>query len=123
MTGVIRSITEKLARRTGRRGFFGRGAEIATGALLGVAAGSLGRPGGALAGGGTVCAWPGGPCEPCEYCMDTGVCAKPCVINTTWYASGCWVTAGVTCCDCTCPPGSIRVVCGCTTDWHHNNCP
>ncbi len=124
MKGIFRSISEGLARRTSRRGFFGRGAEITTGALLGVAAGSLGRPGSALGGGGTICNWPGGPCEPCEFCLDTGLCAKPCIINTTWYASGCWVTSGVTCCDCTCPPGSIRTLCGCTTDWHQNpaNC-
>ncbi len=123
MKGVFRSITETLARKTSRRGLFGQGATIATGALLGVAAGRLTRPEGAVAGGLTVCAPPGPFCF-CHHCLESGVCAKPCVINSTWYASGCWVTAGVTCCDCTCPPlPEGRGICGCTTDYHHNNCP
>ncbi len=116
----LQRVTEALARRTTRRGLFGRGADLAFGALVGVAAGSLVRPDSVIAGRFTVCAFPGPPCA-CEYCRVDGVCAKPCVINTNWYASGCWVTSGVTCCDCRCPPDSAgRTVCGCGTDYHNN---
>lgn len=118
----IRRMSEGLARRTTRRGLFGRGADVAFGLLAGAAAGSLTRPGAVIAGG-TVCAFPGPPCA-CDHCQTNGVCAKPCVINTTWYASGCWVTAGITCCDCTCPrEGGGTVTCGCGSDYHNANCP
>lgn len=127
MKQVFRSITEGLARRTTRRGLFGRGAQAATGALLGVAAGTVTRPGSAGAShipSHTVCAFPGPPC-PCDGCMETGSCAKPCTFVTTWYASGCWVTGGVTCCDCQCNGFEGINQCGCGTDYHNNptNCP
>jgi hypothetical protein len=41
---------------------------------------------------------------------------------TIWYASGCWVTTGTTCCDCNCPPLDSSY-CGCGTDYHTANCP
>ena len=95
---LLRRLSEGLARRTSRRGFFGRGADVAFGALIGAAAGVATRPGNAGAGVGTVCAFPGPPCA-CDHCLENGTCAKPCIINTTWYAAGCWVTGEVTCCD------------------------
>ena len=131
---LIRRVTEGLARKTSRRGLFGRGAEIATGALLGVAAGTLTRAGSASAGHGvlTVCGFPGPGC-PCGGCTSTGPCAKPCLMNTTWYASGCWVTGSVTCCDCDCQGmlndiqdnhgraiGDPINTCGCGSDYHNN---
>ncbi len=125
MKDTFRSIAEGLARRTTRRGLFGRGAYVAFGALVGAAAGSLTRANPVTAGRATVCAFPGPPCN-CEHCVRTGgvtngVCAKPCVINTTWYANGCWVTGAVTCCDCTCPPAPEgRGVCGCGSDYHND---
>jgi hypothetical protein len=121
---LLRRVTEGLARTTTRRGFFGRGADVAFGTLIGAAAGTLTRPDGAIAGGGTVCVFPGPPC-PCNECLDNGTCAKPCVILTQYYASGCWVSGGVTCCDCDCPDLGGRGWCGCGTDWHNNpaNCP
>lgn len=135
----VRRISEGLARQTTRRGLFGRGADIAFGALLGAAAGTLFRPGSAGASGEdcnplnptdpnnrcTVCGPPGPMCY-CEHCTPAGVCAKPCTIVTTWYASGCWVASGVTCCDCACPPESQGfAICGCSTDFHARpqNCP
>ena len=122
----LRRVSEGLARKTTRRGFFGRGADVAFGTLIGAAAGSLARAGGAEAAGGTVCSFPGPPCA-CDYCQTNGVCAKPCVINTTWYASGCWTTGTVTCCDCTCPRqgGGSPQACGCGSDYHNKpvNCP
>ncbi len=124
---VFRRLTENLARTTTRRGLFGRGAEIATGALLGAAAGTLTRPAPTEAGAGTVCIFPGPPC-PCGGCATSGVCAKPCIIMTYYYPSGCWVTSGVTCCDCDCnglagppannPGGLPAEVCGCGSDYH-----
>ncbi len=87
----FRRASEALARKTTRRGLFGRSADLAFGALAGAAVGSLTRMDSAVAGRNTVCAFPGPPCE-CDECRVDGVCAKPCVINTTWYASGCWVT-------------------------------
>ncbi len=124
MKNVLRPFTEALARKTSRRGLFGRGAQIATGAVLGVAAGKIVRPGSAIAGIGTICVFPGPAC-PCDGCRDTGICAKPCVINTTWYATGCWVSIGVTCCDCDCQGFQNTGVCGCGTDFHNiaANCP
>ena len=121
---LLRGVSERLARKTTRRSLFGRGTELATGALLGVAAGSLTRPNAVSAGFGTICAFPGPAC-PCEGCTDTGPCAKPCVFNTTWYASGCWVTGSVTCCDCDCQGLEGIHTCGCGTDYHNNpdNCP
>lgn len=121
----LRHAAEGLARKTTRRGLFGRGADVAFGTLIGAAAGTLTRATLASAGGGTVCAFPGPACA-CDHCQLNGVCAKPCVINTTWYSSGCWVTGSVTCCDCTCPGATGgQVVCGCGTDYHNNpsNCP
>ena len=90
----------------------------------GAAAGTLTRAGGASAGGGTVCAFPGPPCE-CDKCLTNGVCAKPCVILTTYYASGCWVSGAVTCCDCDCLGINGFHACGCGSDYHNNpaNCP
>jgi hypothetical protein len=49
---------------------------------------------------------------------------------TVYYASGCWVTGNVTCCDCDCngklnypldtpgAGGQPAQVCGCGTDYH-----
>ncbi len=127
MREKIRAVAEGLARKTTRRGLFSRGANVAFGALIGAAAGTVTRPDSAGAVGGTVCAFPGRPC-PCSACLSNGVCAKPCVILTQWYTSGCWVTmAGtVTCCDCDCQ-GMIEDTgwCGCGSDWHNKteNCP
>ena len=130
---LLRNVSEGLARKTTRRGLFGRSAELATGALLGVAAGTLTRPGGAIATDrATHCVFPGGPC-PCDGCTDTGPCAKPCIFNTTWYTSGCWVVPSsasggkppITCCDCNCQGMEGIHTCGCGTDYHldPNNCP
>jgi hypothetical protein len=118
----LTSLTELLARKTGRRGLLGRSAELATGALIGAAAGELTR-GAALAGGPTVCSMPGTAC-PCYACnTSTGACRKPCVFSLIGYASGCWVTVGVTCCDCACPGLPFFGICGCATDYHAENCP
>ncbi len=129
----IRRASEGLARKTSRRGLLGRGAEVITGTLFGVAAGTLTRPGGAGADhlpGHTACGFPGPPC-PCETCSEGGTCAKPCVMNTNWYATGCWVSfndqlqINVTCCDCDCNGLQGIGWCGCGSD-HHNdpaNCP
>ena len=114
--GLVRRASEGLARKTTRRGLFGRATEAAFGALVGAAVGRFTRADVATAGGGTVCAFPGPPCL-CDDCRVNGVCAKPCVINTTWYGNGCWVTGGVTCCDCTCP--SVGT-CGCGSDYHND---
>ena len=129
MNGVLRPVTEGLARRTSRRGLFGRGVELATGVLLGAAAGTLTRPGPVSAGVGTVCGFPGPPC-PCDAC-NGGTCAKPCIFNTTWYTSGCWVVPSstskppITCCDCDCQGMEGIHTCGCGTDFHNDpaNCP
>jgi hypothetical protein len=112
---ALQRLSEGLARRTTRRGLFGRSAGIATGALLGAAAGTAMRPTTTSAGVPTVCIFPGPtPCS-CEQCSSGGVCQKPC---TFWvgYASGCWVTESITCCDCVCPQGT----CGCGADYHNN---
>ncbi len=137
---IMRRFSEGLARRTTRRGLFGRSADIAFGAALGAAAGTLTRGNKAEASGEdcnplsphstprcTSCAPPGPMCY-CEHCTEAAVCAKPCVINTTWYASGCWTTGSgsINCCDCTCPPGPDNFsLCGCATDFHSDpqNCP
>jgi len=121
----FQQLSEGFARKTTRRGLFGRGADVLFGTLAGAAAGIAMRGGGAaIAGGLTNCSPPGPFCS-CENCQTNGVCAKPCVILTTYYATGCWVTAGVTCCDCTCPDIAFGGNCGCTTDYHLNpvNCP
>jgi hypothetical protein len=116
---VLRRASEGLARKTTRRGLLGRGAQTAMGLALGAAAGigAGARPAGA--GLDTVCVFPGPPCA-CEACSAGGVCQKPCIF---WvgYASGCWVTDTITCCDCVCPEG----VCGCGADYHNNpaRCP
>jgi hypothetical protein len=120
---ILRRVSEGLARKTSRRSLFGRGAGVAFGALVGAAAGTLGQAGGASAGA-TVCIPPGPLCA-CDKCQHNGVCAKPCVILTTYYASGCWTTGTVTCCDCDCHGlGGIHS-CGCASDYHNNpaNCP
>jgi len=120
---AFRRISESLARRTTRRGLFSRGAGVATGMLLGAAAGTLLRPEAASAGGGTVCSFPGPPC-PCPGCnASTGACAKPCHFITDFYQSGCWVLQGVTCCDCRCAELPGRGWCGCGTDYHTTYCP
>ena len=119
---TLRRASEGLARQTSRRSFFGRGADIAFGALAGAAAGTLTRAGGAVAGSSTVCAFPyARPC-PCERCQTNGVCAKPCVILTAFYASGCWTGPGsVTCCDCACTDfPTMDGWCGCGSDYHTN---
>ena len=119
---LFRSLGEGLARKTTRRRLFGRGAEVATGALLGVAAGSLTRPNAVAADHlSTACFFPGPPC-PCEGCRASGVCAKPCIIMTLYYASGCWVAGhnGATCCDCDCNGFQGFQVCGCGSDYHNN---
>jgi hypothetical protein len=127
MSGPVRNVAESLARRTSRRGLFGRSAELIFGVLAGTTAGAVLRGGGVSAGGGaTVCSFPyGQPCS-CTDCQSNGVCAKPCVILTTYYAVGCWVTAGVTCCDCDCPDQSPSTAhwCGCGSDYHNDpaNC-
>ncbi len=137
MNEQVRSVTESIARRTTRRGFFGRGADLVFGALIGVAAGTLTRGSGASATHlyNTSCAFPGPPCA-CDKCVragsgSNGVCAKPCVILTQFYASGCWVSGtGATCCDCDCTGhqdvfGSPVTWCGCGSDYHSDphNCP
>jgi hypothetical protein len=120
----IQKVSEGFARKTSRRGLFGRGADLLFGTLAGAAAGTITRGSGAIAGPGTVCSFPGPPCH-CDKCRSDGVCAKPCVILTTYYASGCWVTGGVTCCDCDCPDIGFSGNCGCGSDYHNNlvNCP
>ncbi len=126
---LLQRVSERLARKTSRRSFFGRGADVAFGALAGAAAGTLSQAGGVSAGGGTVCIFPGPPCA-CDKCQTNGVCAKPCIILTTYYASGCWTTGPVTCCDCDCHGlddiyGNPTNACGCGSDYHNNttNCP
>lgn len=122
----FRKFSEELARKTSRRGFFGRGADVAFGTLIGAAAGTALRAGPVFAHDRpTHCAFPGPPCCR-DNCLENGTCAKPCVINTNWYAGGCWVTTPpgggpVTCCDCTCgdiPTGNHW--CGCGTDYHND---
>lgn len=116
----LRSVAEGLARKTSRRGIFGRGADVAFGALAGAAAGTLTRGSGAIAGAGTACVFPGPPCA-CDQCQENGVCTKPCVILTTYYASGCWVAFnGATCCDCDCPTDHGSGWCGCGSDYHND---
>jgi len=106
----MRSLAEAMARATPRRRLLGRAAGGLFALLAGGAAGVQGQ---AQAGSFTVCNPPGPVCD-CGYC-GLGVCRKPCVINTTWYASGCWVASGgVTCCDCTCP--APQGICGCASD-------
>jgi hypothetical protein len=119
----LQRLSEGLARKTSRRSLFGRGAEVAFGALAGAAAGTIAHGGAAIAGPGTVCAFPGPACH-CDKCQSSGVCAKPCIILTTYYTTGCWVTAGITCCDCDCNIAG-HTVCGCGSDYHNNpaNCP
>jgi hypothetical protein len=123
---VTRELSEGLARKVGRRGLFGRGADVIFGTLAGAAAGIVTNAGGAVATHvvDTACSFPGPPCH-CDKCLVTGVCAKPCIIYTRYYASGCWVTgSGVTCCDCNCN-GPGQQICGCSTDYHQDphNCP
>lgn len=119
MSERARRIAEALARRTGRRGLLSRGAQVAFGTLAGAAAGRLTQPGSAIAGN-TTCAFPfGRPC-PCDGCLTTGVCAKPCFASTEFYASGCWVTFAVTCCDCDCANLGQTRLCGCGSDYHND---
>jgi len=113
-------LSEGLARKTSRRNALGRGAELVFGALAGIAAGTLSRSGGVSAGGPTSC-FPPGPLCVCDKCLPSGVCAKPCIILTTYYASGCWVSgAGATCCDCDCRGIDGIRACGCATDYHND---
>jgi len=115
---VLRRASEGLARKTTRRRLFGRGADAAFPPTAGA--------GGLL----TVCIFPGPPC-PCEGCTEAGVCGKPCIIQSRFYASGCWVTDTVTCCDCDCngklsyPGGTPSESCGCGSDYHNDpaHCP
>lgn len=122
---ILRGVSETVARRTTRRGFFGRGADLLFGAFAGAAAGTAIEGRSVLAGSDTRCAFPGPPCF-CEHCQENGVCAKPCIIYTAYYASGCWVASvnGATCCDCDCEYAGSSV-CGCGTDYHNNpaHCP
>jgi hypothetical protein len=133
----FQAFAESLARLTSRRGFLGRGADLVTGTVIGLAAGASLRADNAQAhhsADHTVCVFPGPPC-PCNGCFATGVCAKPCLIMTQFYSSGCWVSfhsilqRQVNCCDCDCngrvPGFPSTNVCGCGDD-HHNNslyCP
>jgi hypothetical protein len=123
---LLQRFSEGLARRTDRRGLLGRNAEVAFGLLAGAAAGTLARPAATLAGI-TSCSFPGPPC-PCAGCQSNGVCGKPCIIMTQFYASGCWVVSAgnITCCDCDCL-GLLQNarVCGCGSDYHNDpsNCP
>jgi hypothetical protein len=121
---LLQRVSEGLARKTSRRSFFGRGADVAFGALAGAAAGTLSQAGGVSAGGGTVCIPPGPLCD-CDKCQTNGVCAKPCIILTTYYASGCWTTGSINCCDCDCHGLNGIHSCGCASDYHNNpaNCP
>lgn len=119
MRASVRGVTEALARKTTRRGFFGRGADVAFGALAGAAAGAATRASSVVAGGGTVCIFPGPAC-PCDGCAAGGTCAKPCIFNQCCYASGCWVTGDVTCCDCDCNGLEGIQTCGCGSDYHND---
>jgi hypothetical protein len=122
---LIRNVSEGLARKTSRRGLFGRGASTLFAALAGVAAGRAAQQGEALVIA-TSCTFPGPTPCPCHYCRVSGTCAKPCVILTQFYASGCWVSAtGATCCDCDCTGRAEFLWCGCGTDYHNDvhNCP
>jgi hypothetical protein len=122
---AFRRLTESLARKTTRRNLLGHGAGVATGALMGVAAGSYGQDVAMASHHGSQCTMPGPPC-PCEGCQQSGVCGKPCTFAMWYYASGCYVWNGITCCDCACPgvPNQYNL-CGCSSDWHNNpaNCP
>jgi hypothetical protein len=116
----LRGVSETIARRTDRRGLFGRGAGVLFGALAGTAAGVAIDRRSATAGQGSVCGFPGArPCA-CDMCLSNGLCAKPCVILATFYASGCWVDDGYTCCDCDCPDQPTNGWCGCGSDYHNN---
>lgn len=122
MSGPFRSASETIARKTGRRGFLGKSAGVVFGALAGTAAGVGLTASRGSAGQGTICAFPAGrPCT-CGMCQTNGVCGKPCTILTTFYASGCWVETGITCCDCSCPDQLAAPVgwCGCGSDYHNN---
>jgi len=118
-------LSEGLARKTSRRNALGRSAELVFGALAGIAAGSLARASGVAANDRpTYCAFPGPPCA-CDKCQSSGICAKPCIILTTFYPSGCWTTSTqakgtVTCCDCDCHGIGGTGWCGCGSDYHNN---
>ncbi len=112
MNEPLRPLAEGLARVTSRRRWLEHAASGLFALFAGGAALGLRGKDKVLAGQGTVCNPPGPVCD-CEFCS-LGVCRKPCVINTTWYASGCWVAAGATCCDCTCP--APQGLCGCASD-------
>jgi hypothetical protein len=116
---LFQRLSEGLARKTSRRGLFGKGADLAFGGLAGAAAGAITRPGGVIAGRDTVCVFPGPPCG-CAECQTNGVCAKPCIILTAFYATGCWVTSTINCCDCKCPRPTGSGYCGCGSDYHNN---
>ena len=118
---IVRRISERLARASTRRSFLGRGVSVAFGALIGAAAGSAAAGRRARAGGqfSTECQFPGPAC-PCDGCNPSGTCAKPCLIMTLYYASGCWYINGVTCCDCDCNGFQGHEVCGCGSDIHND---
>ena len=123
---LFRNLSERVARKTTRRGLVGESLTTAFGALAGAAAGStIGVRGVSAGRPDTVCIFPRNTPCPCQDCFVNGVCAKPCVIDTIAYSTGCWVTDGVTCCDCKCPDAPNTGDCGCGTDWHNDtaNCP
>lgn len=118
----LQRLSEGMARKSTRRSLFGRGADLAFGALIGAAAGGVAGASRVSAGHfSTACAFPGPPCA-CDQCQSNGVCAKPCVILTTYYASGCWVAGhnGATCCDCDCLGNQGFESCGCGSDYHND---
>jgi hypothetical protein len=120
---LLRHLSEGLARHTSRRGLFGRTAGALFVTLAGAAGGTLVSRQTAVAA--TSCQFPGPPCQ-CAKCRVNGTCAKPCVILTQFYASGCWVSfEGATCCDCDCQGVNGYHWCGCGTDYHDDvrNCP
>jgi len=119
---LFQKVSEGFARKTSRRGLFGRGAEVLFGTLAGVAVGTAASSAGSAVAGQvfTSCSFPGPPCT-CGNCRDNGVCAKPCVILTTYYATGCWTSlTGATCCDCHCPDIGFDHNCGCGTDYQND---
>lgn len=124
--GLLERASEGLARKTTRRGLFGRSADVAFGALIGAAAGTITRAGDAIADTrDTYCQFPGPACG-CDGCLSNGMCAKPCIIMTFYYAGGCWVSSNpklghnVTCCDCDCNGFQGFQVCGCGSDYHND---
>jgi len=117
--------SEGLARKTSRRGLLSQGADLTTGALLGLAAGTLTWADPVSAGVSAAC---NNLTCPCDGCQSTGVCAKPCIFDTRYWASGCWVVNSqppVTCCNCDCQGLQGIHFCDCASDFHNDptNCP